>query len=68
MSRIDISREVLENQKVIILALSKLLTPLCKGGQNDLNGETGCNVELIDRYKQTENILLDWGEIRDEVD
>lgn len=46
-----------ENQKIIILALNKLLTPYCKGSLNDINGETQCNIDLIERYHVTEKIL-----------
>ena len=52
----DINREILENQRVILLGLSKLLTPKCKG-MLDANGETICNLELIERYKVTEKLL-----------
>ena len=55
----DINREILENQRVILLALSKLLTPNCKGSMLDTNGETICNLELIERCKVTEKLLED---------
>lgn len=58
----NVSREILENQRVILLALSKLLTPKCKGSMLDTNGETICNIELIERYKTTEKILEDMDE------
>lgn len=51
-------KTIFENQKVILLALNKLLTPHCKG-MLDVNGETRCNVELIDRYRETKRILED---------
>lgn len=50
-------KELFENQKIIILALNKLLTPYCKGSLNDINGETQCNIDLIERYHATEEIL-----------
>lgn len=53
----DINREILENQRVILLGLSKLLTPKCKGSMLDANSETICNLELIERCKVTEKLL-----------
>lgn len=50
-------KELFENQKIIILALSKLLTPYCKGSLNDINGKTQCNIDLIERYHVTEKML-----------
>ena len=50
-------KELFENQKIIILALNKLLTPHCRGSLNDANGETQCNIDLIERYHVTEKIL-----------
>lgn len=47
---------ILENQEVIMLALSKLLTPHCKGSL-DCNGETRANVDLIDSYHKTRKVL-----------
>lgn len=52
-------KELFENQKIIILALSKLLTPHCKGSLNDANSETQYNIDLIERYHVTEKILKD---------
>ena len=52
-------KELFENQKIIILALNKLLTPHCRGYLNDANGETQCNIDLIERYHVTEKILKD---------
>ena len=52
-------KEHFENQKIIILALSKLLTPHCKGYLNDADSETQCNIDLIERYHVTEKILKD---------
>ena len=52
-------KELFENQKIILLALSKLITPHCKGFLNDMNGETKCNIDLIERYHRTEEILKD---------
>ena len=50
-------KELFENQKIILLALSKLLTPHCKGSLNDINGETQYNIILIERYHITDKIL-----------
>lgn len=50
-------KELFENQKIIILALSKLLTPHYKDSLNDINSETQCNIDLIERYHVTEKIL-----------
>ncbi|MBP0061694.1 hypothetical protein JYQ78_00180 [Anaerobutyricum hallii] len=50
-------KELFENQKIILLALNKLLTPHCKGSLRDANGETQCNINLIERYHITEKIL-----------
>lgn len=58
----DINREILENQRVILLALSKLLTPNCRGSMLDANDETLCNIELIERCKTTEKNLKDMDE------
>lgn len=58
----DANREILKNQRVILLALSKLLTPNCKGSVLDTNGETICNLELIERFKTTGKILEDMDE------
>lgn len=50
-------RMILENQKIILLALSKLLTPHCKGRFNDVNNETITNTLLIQAYHTTEEWL-----------
>lgn len=50
-------RMILENQKIILLALSKLLTPHCKGRFNDGNEETRTNTWLIQAYHATEEYL-----------
>lgn len=56
-------RQILLNQREILNGLSTLLTPHCKGSMYDANGETQCNIALINRYHETEQILgLDWGE------
>lgn len=52
-----IEERILENQEVILLALSKLLTPQCKGALNDTNGQTKANNRLIDCYHKTRKIL-----------
>lgn len=43
---------ILSNQATILLGISKLLTPHCRGDM-DKNGETRTNVELIKRYHET---------------
>ncbi len=53
----DLERTILSNQKIILLALSKLLTPHCHGSLLDSNGETRVNISLIDQYKLTSKIL-----------
>lgn len=53
----EILKVYLENQKAILNGLSKLLTPFCMGSIIDKNGETECNVELINRYHKTEKLL-----------
>ena len=56
-------RQILLNQREILNGLSKLLTPHCKGSAYDANGETRCNISLINRYHEIEQILgLAWGE------
>lgn len=67
MNKVDISEEVLTqiliNQREILHGISCLLAPNCKGGCNDKNGETRCNVALINRFHETEQLLgLNWGE------
>ena len=52
-------KNFLKIKKIIILALSKLLTPHWKGSLNDANSETQCNIDLIERYHVTEKILKD---------
>lgn len=52
-------KELFENQKIILFALNKLLTPHCKGSLRDTNDETQCNINLIERYRITEKILKD---------
>ena len=50
-------KNFLKIKKLLYFALSKLLTPYCKGSLNDINGETQCNIDLIERYHVTEKIL-----------
>lgn len=57
--RSELWKKLFENQKIIIFALSKLLTPHCRGSLNDANSETQCNIDLIERYHVTEKILKD---------
>lgn len=52
----DIEYRILENQEIILLGLSKLLTPCCKG-MLDKNNETKTNNNLIDAYHLTRKIL-----------
>lgn len=52
----DIERLILENQKALLLGVSALLTPKCKGNM-DANGETHKNVLLIEQYKETKAAL-----------
>jgi hypothetical protein len=52
----DTERRILENQEAILLGLSKLLTPQCKG-MLDRNGETSANNILIDCYHLTRKEL-----------
>ena len=52
----EIEKMILENQEVIMSALSILLTPHCKGFY-DRNGETKANVCLIDNYHKTRKML-----------
>ena len=49
-------RRILENQEAILLGLSKLLTPQCKGIM-DSNNETKTNNILIDCYHLTRKEL-----------
>lgn len=53
----DIEKEILDNQRVILHALSIFLTPKCKGSILDKLGETSCNIDLIDRMHATEKLL-----------
>jgi hypothetical protein len=51
-----VEKLILENQKIILLGISALLTPKCRG-MMDANGETKTNVRLIERYKETSRFL-----------
>ena len=53
----DIEYRILENQEIILLGLSKLLIPYCKGSILDKNGETRINNKLIDAYHLTRKTL-----------
>lgn len=53
----DIEYRILENQEIILLGLSKLLTPYCRGSIVDKNSETQTNNHLIDAYHLTRKIL-----------
>lgn len=56
----DIERLILKNQEALLLGVSALLTPKCKGGM-DANGETCKNVLLIEQYKETKAALAKGG-------
>lgn len=53
----DIERQILENQEIIILAISKLLLPHCKGMLLDTSNQTKTNNLLIDNYHLTRKLL-----------
>lgn len=53
----DVEKEILNNQIVILHALSIFLTPKCKGSLLDKLGETRCNIDLIDRIHVTGKLL-----------
>ena len=53
----DIEYRILENQELILLGISKILTPQCKGMLRDSNEETKTNNKLIDAYHLTRKIL-----------
>lgn len=53
----DIERQILENQEIIILAISKLLLPHCKGMLRDTSDQTKTNNLLIDNYHLTRKLL-----------
>lgn len=49
-------RQILENQEVLLLGVSALLTPNCKGIL-DANGETHKNAMMIKCYHDTRKLL-----------
>lgn len=53
----DVERMILYNQEIIMLGISKLLTPHCRGSISDKNGETRTNILLIDAASNVEKIL-----------
>lgn len=53
-----IEKQILKNQEVILLALSKLIIPLCNKGLLSKPEEKVYN-ELIDNYYKTQSILND---------
>lgn len=53
----EIERMILYNQEIIMLSISKLLTPRCRGSLNDKNGETRTNILLIDAASNVEKVL-----------
>lgn len=53
VSMSETEKIILENQELILLGLSKLLTPLCKGNFVDANNETQTNIALIKAYHDT---------------
>lgn len=55
----ETERMILYNQEIIMLGISKLLTPHCRGSLSDKNGETRTNILLIDAASNVEKILKD---------
>ena len=53
----DVERMILYNQEIIMLCISKLLTPHCRGSLSDKNGETRTNILLIDAASNVEKVL-----------
>lgn len=53
----EIERMILYNQEIIMLGISKLLTPYCRGSLSDKNGETRTNILLIDAASNVEKVL-----------
>lgn len=53
----EIERMILYNQEIIMLGISKLLTPHCRGSLSDKNGETRTNILLIDAASNVEKVL-----------
>lgn len=53
----EIERMILYNQEIIMLGLSKLLTPHCRGSMLDKNEETRTNIALCDAVRNTEKFL-----------
>ena len=53
----EIEKRILENQEIILLGLSKLLTPHFRGSINDWNHQTSTNIQLIDSYHATRIML-----------
>ena len=53
----EVERQILSNQEAILLALDKLITPLCKGMNEDENGETVTSFALQDNYRKTKELL-----------
>lgn len=53
----ETERMILYNQEIIMLGLSKLLTPHCRGSMIDNNGETRTNILLIDAASNVEKVL-----------
>ena len=52
----EILMQILLNQRDILHGINCLLTPHCKGAF-DSNGETKCNVKLINRLRETDNLI-----------
>lgn len=53
----EIERMILYNQGCIMLGLSKLLTPHCRGSLLDKNRETRTNVLLMEAASNVEKVL-----------
>ena len=53
----EVERTILYNQEIIMLGLSNLLTPHCRGSMIDNNGETKTNILLIDAASNVEKML-----------
>ena len=63
----DINREILKNQRVILLALSKLLTPNCKGSMLDIKGEKYIISDIFLRMLKPEELKVMQGFPKDYI-
>lgn len=57
INKFEVQERILENQEAILVGLSALLTPHCKGSLLDANGETRKNNYLLDCYHKTRKML-----------